>query len=478
MKKWMALLITVALMLGTIPLFTACAKGEKRNEYRITAELEGNVLKGTTEFTFRNDEETSFTVLKFNLFGNAYREGAKYAPVPAAYVSAYYDGKDYGVMEIESVGPCAGWKVCGEDENILEVTLENELFPGESVSLEIGYTLTLAKVDHRTGITEHTINLGNFYPILCAYDEGRGFYECEYYADGDPFYSECADYTVTLTVPSEYTVAASGQTAEAKESGGKKTASYRLENARDFAIVCSTEFEVYQTIADGVQVMYYCYADAQAEKTLQLLADCITYYADTFGDYMYKTYSAVQTGFCFGGMEYPGLVMLSDALTEKDYYYTAAHETAHQWWYAAVGNNQLENAWMDEGLAEYSSYLFFAEREDYGVNADARKETAHTAYNALCSVQAQVFGEADTTMNRKLGSYGGYEYVVIAYDKGMLLFDTLRDAVGDQRFFAGLKRYYKEYSGKVAVPEELADCFRSAGAAGVIASFVDGSAVL
>lgn len=427
MKKWMALLITVALMLGTIPLFTACAKGEKRNEYRITAELEGNVLKGTTEFTFRNDEETSFTVLKFNLFGNAYREGAKYAPVPAAYVSAYYDGKDYGAMEIESVGPCAGWKVCGEDENILEVTLENELFPGESVSLEIGYTLTLAKVDHRTGITEHTVNLGNFYPILCAYDEGRGFYECEYYADGDPFYSECADYTVTLTVPSEYTVAASGQTAEAKESGGKKTASYRLENARDFAIVCSTEFEVYQTIADGVQVMYYCYADA---------------------------------------------------LTEKDYYYTAAHETAHQWWYAAVGNNQLENAWMDEGLAEYSSYLFFAEREDYGVNADARKETAHTAYNALCSVQAQVFGEADTTMNRKLGSYGGYEYVVIAYDKGMLLFDTLRDAVGDQRFFAGLKRYYKEYSGKVAVPEELADCFRSAGAAGVIASFVDGSAVL
>ena len=92
MKKWMALLMAVLLMIGTIPLFSACAKGEKRNEYRITAELEGNVLKGTTEFTFRNDEETSFTVLKFNLFGNAYREGAKYAPVSAAYVSAYYDG--------------------------------------------------------------------------------------------------------------------------------------------------------------------------------------------------------------------------------------------------------------------------------------------------------------------------------------------------------------------------------------------------
>ena len=94
MKKWIALLISVALMLGTIPLFSACTKGEKRNEYRITAELEGNVLKGTAEFTFQNQEETSFTVLKFNLFGNAYREGAKYAPISAAYVSAYYAGKD------------------------------------------------------------------------------------------------------------------------------------------------------------------------------------------------------------------------------------------------------------------------------------------------------------------------------------------------------------------------------------------------
>ena len=478
MKKLLAMLLCAAIVFGAVPLFTACAKGGERNEYRITAELEENVVTGTEEFTFRNDEDTSFTVLKFNLFGNAYREGAKYAPISAAYVSAYYDGKDYGSMEIKSVQPCADWKISGEDENILEVTLEEELFPGESVCLEIVYTLTLAKVNHRTGIAERAVNLGNFYPILCAYEAGRGFYECAYYADGDPFYSECADYSVTFTAPSDYTVAASGQTVTAQERGGKRTATYELENARDFALVCGRELEVYQTDAGGVQVMYYSYADDAAQETLDLLADCMEYYAQTFGAYPYKTYSAVQTGFCFGGMEYPGLVMLSDALTKKDYMYTAAHETAHQWWYAAVGNNQLENAWMDEGLAEYSSYLFFSERAEYGVDAKARMETAHTAYNALCSVQEQVFGEADTSMNRKLGSYGGYEYVVIAYDKGMLLFDTLRDAVGDKRFFAGLKRYYKEYGGKIAVPEELADCFKSAGAAGVIASFTDGTAVL
>ena len=58
----------------------------------------------------------------------------------------------------------------------------------------VAYTLTLAEVNHRTGVTEHTVNLGNFYPVLCVWEAGSGFRECVYAANGDPFYSACADY--------------------------------------------------------------------------------------------------------------------------------------------------------------------------------------------------------------------------------------------------------------------------------------------
>ena len=204
---------------------------------------------------------------------------------------------------------------------------------------------------------------------------------------------------------------------------------------------------------------------------------CLTYYSDTFGAYPYPTYSAVQTGFAVGGMEYPALVMLGDHITGTDYDYTLVHETAHQWWYAAVGNNQLENAWQDEGLAEFSAALFFEDHAEYGLKYASLKDSAERAYRALYTVQSQIFGEADTAMNKKLGEYlSEYQYVVLSYDKGFLLFDTLRESMGEKKFMGCLRRYFRENSGKLARTDDLIGSF--AGAEGVIRSFIDGTAVL
>ena len=162
--------------------------------------------------------------LEFNLYGNAYREGAAFAPVSRSYrAKAYYNGDSYGNMEIAEVSPCAAWEVCGQDENILRVELEKPVPPGGEAALTIRYTLTLAEVEHRTGIARHAVNLGNFYPVLCVYEPEIGFYECEYYSHGDPFYSECADYFVEFTAGAEYVVAASGAVSAATAAGSKKT---------------------------------------------------------------------------------------------------------------------------------------------------------------------------------------------------------------------------------------------------------------
>ena len=476
--KRLSLCFALFFLVAPLSLFAGCSSQKENNVYRISAQFSENTLTSSMQFTFYNDEETALSFLCFNLYGNAYREGAQYPPLTASQASAYYNGKSYGDMEILSVSPCKGWEVCGEDENILRVDLEKELFPEESVTVNIEYVLTLAQVEHRTGAAKRSVNLGNFYPVLCAYEEGKGFYECVYSSNGDPFYSECADYEVTLTTDAGYVAASSGQAVSATRQGGKLVTEYELKNARDFALVLSEEYELYQTQAEGVQILYYAYEEENAGQMLELLSDCISYFSDTFGDFPYKTYSAVQTGFCFGGMEYPALVYLSDSLSREEYLYTAVHETAHQWWYAAVGNNECEHAFLDEGLAEYSSYLFFSEYKEYGTDAAALLKRAHSACNALVSVQEQVFGEADTTMDRPLSEYGGYEYVVIAYDKGMLLFDALRDAVGDSAFFSSLRRYYAQNKGKIATPASLAAAFKNAGASGVIASFVDGTAIV
>ena len=170
------------------------------------------------------------------------------------------------------------------------------------------------------------------------------------------------------------------------------------------------------------------------------------------------------------------LVFISSAAEGEELAYTLAHETAHQWWYAAVGSDQTRNAWMDEGLAEYSALLFFGEAPQYGIPAEARLGAARRACDALYTVQEQVFGEADLRMSRPLSDFGSYEYVVLTYDRGLLLFDTLRGAMGEKKFFSALRAYYKKYAGKIARPEELAAAFGTGGE--IVESFVSGEALI
>ena len=484
MKRFFCFLLSVCLFSGVVVFFNGCKKDESVGcRYEITAEYvpEAATLAAVMKVEYKNRTDDEISELKFNLYPNAYREDAVYRPVSPVYSSsAYYAGTSYGSMEISSVNGGKSWEIAGEDKNILTVTLEESLFPGDGVTLDISFLTKLAKINHRTGVTRNTVNLGNFFPILCGYSQGA-FYECVYYSDGDPFFSEQASFSVSFTVPREYTLASTGKIVSEKTLESKKEYTMSATNVRDFAVVLSDCFEMVSSRSDGVEVRYYYYNDEQPAAHLAAAQEALGYYSSTFGKYPYETYSVVQTGFCYGGMEYPSLVMISDALSENNCVYTIVHETAHQWWYAAVGNNQVENAWQDEGLSEYSTALFFEAHPDYGFTREQIISDALEEYRAYYSVYSQVFGEADTRMTRSLKDYlSEYEYRCIAYDKGAILFDMLRGSIGDKKFFSGLKKYYSAYRYKVAAPEDLIGCFERTGVdvAGFFDSFLSGKAVL
>ncbi len=451
------------------------------SRYDIDVVYDGeNTLSGTTVLTYYNDTDNCFDSLSFNLWGNAYRKGAIYAPVSQVYQSkAYYRGDSYGGMEINGVEGGEEWQICGADMNILDVALAETLYPEQSVTIAIDYTLTLADVNHRTGVTENTVNLGNFYPVLCAYTSS-GFAEHEYCSTGDPFVSEVADYDVTLTVPSSFKVAASGQLEGQTEEDGNTSYTYSLSCARDFAAVLSEKFEVLSAQAGGTTVYYYYYEDAQPQVSLEVAQKSVEYFSEKFGNYMYPTLSIAQTGFCMGGMEYPALTMISDAQDEKSAIYTIVHENAHQWWYAAVGSDQYLCGWQDEGLAEYSALMFFESSPAYGFTRTGLTGTAMKSYRAYYSVYNQLFGDADTSMNRPLAEYSGdYEYANIAYNKALLMFDAVRNTCGDRQFVDALSEYYKEYKGKIAPPEGLiAKLSKVADCEGIFSGFIEGKVII
>lgn len=483
MKK-LSLTLVLALVIGFIVPATACAKKKAECNYydiSITYSETENTISGTVDFEYLNTTENEISELKFNLFGNAFREGATYSPVSKTYESrAYYDGLSYGEMTVTNVENCAEWKIAGEDENVLCVTLENAVYPDERAQIKITYTLKLAKVNHRTGVTQKAVNLGNFYPVLCVYGES-GFIECPYYSNGDPFLSDCSNYRVKLNLPREYVAASSGKVENEEEAEGLKCVTYSLENARDFALVISKNFSVVSENVNGVEVSYYYYDDEKAQESLKAACQSLQYFDKSFGKYVYPTLSVVQTGFCYGGMEYPALTMISDELDGADFIYTIVHENAHQWWYAMVGSDQINCAWQDEGLAEYSAMMFFENTPEYGFTKTGMVGSATKAYRAYFSVYNQIFGGADTSMNRNLKDYSSdYEYTNIAYNKGLILFDTLRNSLGNDKFMSSLKKYYNDNLYEIATYGDICAAFSNSGAEAekFFSSFVEGKIVI
>lgn len=483
MKRFICILLVICAVAASVT-FAACKKSDpKTSEYEIFASYdnENKTLSGTVDFTYYNSTGNEITDLKFNLYGNAFREGATYAPVSQSYSNnAYYAGVNYGSMTVEEVENCAGWNIGGDDENILTVTLLTPVYPEDTVKIKISYTLKLALVNHRTGVTENTVNLGNFYPVLCAYLR-EGFVECNYYYCGDPFMSECANYRVTVDLPQTYTAASSGKLESESAAADRKKLTYTLNNARDFALVLSDKFKVLTQSVNGIDINYYYYSDTNPQVSLSAACESAEYFSTTFGAYVYPTLSVVQTGFCYGGMEYPALTMISDSLDSDNGIYTIVHENAHQWWYAMVGSNQLDCAWQDEGLAEYSSLMFFENHPSYAFTRTGIIGSATKSYRAFYSVYNQIFGEADTSMNRNLKDFESeYEYSNIAYNKGLILFDTLRQSIGDEKFGAGLKKYYADNLYKIASCDDLYGSFISGGTdlEGFFNSFTEGKIVI
>ena len=366
-------------------------------------------------------------------------------------------------MSVTSVLGAKYWEVGGEDENILYAYLEQPIYPDERVVLDLGFSTKLAKVNHRAGITPHAVNLGGCIPLLCGLNENT-FVECTYETVGDPFFSDCADFTAHITVPKDYVVAAVGEEVEEKTLESKKRHTMYATNVRDFALVLSNQLRVLREEVGRIRLNYYYFQDESAQETVAFLRKTIGYYSSVFGEYPYSTFSAVQTGLIFDGMEYPTLSIISASLEGKDLLRTLAHEVAHQWWYAAVGSDQLTNAWQDEGLAEYSSLLFFEKHKEYGVDAAELLRTAREEYKNYRTSYEHTLGWVDTRMTRPLGEYlNEYEYKCIAFDKSVVMWDALREAIGEKKLLGGLRKYYTENKYKKALPSHLVGAFERTG---------------
>ena len=334
------------------------------------------------------------------------------------------------------------FEIEGEDEDILALIPNNPLLPGESASVTIEFTLMLPETNHRLGKNSLGVaSFGNWYPVLCADGDTS-----PYYSVGDPFISECADYEVSVSVPENLTVVMTGVETVKTATEGRKSYSSAVKNVRDFA------FKKITSKSGKTAVSYYFIEDNSVNDSLEVAVAAIATYSRLFGEYPYDDYDVVQTLPGSGGMEYPCLSMVSAELNKSLYEEAIAHETAHQWWYGLVGSNQIENAWLDEGLSEYSTSLFYEENPAFGVSFGARMSDAAASYIMYLDMTL----EKQHSMSRRLTEFlTDTDYAFISYVKGELFFHEIRLLVGDDANFSGLKNYLKQNCYAIARPDNF-----------------------
>ncbi len=333
----------------------------------------------------------------------------------------------------------------------LEIPLAKALSPGDSISLFMHFELHLPETDryHVFGYNDQQTNLVDWYPFIVPYVANQGWLLHAPANVGEHLVYDTTDFDMVLhlTGSSTNAIIAAGSPPETISYGWH----YHIDNVRTFAFSASPEFETVSMSVNGTRVTSYFFdgESTQGQVVLDEVSKALVTFDDLFGQDQYPKLSIVESPF-YEGMEYDGLFFLS-----KDYYNSenanplnnmvdiAVHETAHQWWFGSVGNDQALEPWLDEALATYSEKLFY--EQNYPDNSGWQSFRIDT-YNPTGWVDMNIYQVVDFRT-----------YTNAVYLRGAQFLQSIRDRIGDDAFFAFLKDYASEMAGKRATS---ADFFR------------------
>ncbi|MEG0855573.1 MAG: M1 family metallopeptidase [Terrisporobacter sp.] len=441
---------------------TFTLKDEKnKNQYTIDVILddETNRILCNENLVYVNNTKTTLDKVYLHIYPNAFCE-KKTAPFEDSEMAkAYPKGFNEGYIDIKNISNNKNdmeYKITGDKDDILEINLGSLLKEGESISLDIKFNVKLPNCLGRFGYGENTINVTNWFPIACVYDN-KGWNLKSYETIGDPFYSDTSNFNVTLLAPQKYKLATTGKVTEKKSDNEKIMYKVDGKMVRDFAFILSEKFTETKTNYKDISISTYNLNEDMSKEATDIAKSSIEIFSNLFGDYPYDNYSVVATDFFIGGMEYPMLVMIDQNLYNNEnkflLEYVIAHETAHQWWYSVIGNDEIEEPWLDEALTEYSTILYFEDK--YGKEA---------ADKLMKTMEIQTQNYRCTDIFKATTEYkDSADYSLSVYTKGAVIFNEIRTQVGDEVFFDTLKEYYSKYKFKNVNGTQFVELWKSKG---------------
>ncbi|MDQ0976579.1 hypothetical protein QFZ31_006457 [Neobacillus niacini] len=421
----------------------------------VTVNVEEKTIAGTLKVKSTNNTGKDQDKIYFHVYPNQFREDVDL--LGGFWRQIIDENSEPGSMEVTEVqvdGTKGNFEI---KDTVLEIPLDKWKM-GQTIDLELKFSMKVPKNNGRFTYDENAIWLGNWIPIQAVYDE-RGWVTDPYHSIGDPFYSQVGKYSVNVTVPSNYKVASTGKEEDGvKEQDGYMTYTTTIDNVRDFAMVIMDEN--YQKLSEQVGETtvntWYLASDSQeaAKKNHEAGIKALSYFSKVYGPYPYPEYDIVRTGM-FTAMEFPGLIYLPKNILESNETEigSVVHETAHQWWYGMVGNDEVKEPWLDEAMANYSSTRFML--EEFPENGAGQLELRKVMTQGTeVHERGGLFIGSSVDKFKNIGTYSQ-----LVYQKGALMLENLEKVIGKEKMDQLLQKYFNEYQYKIATGSDFSSVF-------------------
>lgn len=363
-----------------------------------------------------------------------------------------------------------------EMNSVAMIGLPETLAHGDTVEIEVEFT-TNVPVDEplHYGMLNYTSRNGtwsmaHWYPMVAGWDQGYGWMLKPTSVYGDPVFTNVGMYTVTITAPEDLRFITSGVEVDSDDAGrGMVTTTWSAAPSRDFVMIVDDDMEFVEDEVDGTTVRswYHEGHEEGGEAALLWTVQAVDLFNDLLGEYPFVTLQLSEIWmFNAAGVEYPQLFTIADDyysgpvnLDSQGYFeFTVAHEVVHQWFYNIVGNNQYDDAFIDEGITNYlSSQVYFGE-----VYGDEAGEEAFEVF-IVRPFQYMVEANRDVIISTDTDAFPSEnDYVNAAYVKAPAGFAAIHDEMGAEAFFGALQAYVEEFRFLVATPEDLLAAFNLA----------------
>ncbi|MFO0814001.1 MAG: M1 family aminopeptidase [Gemmatales bacterium] len=249
---------------------------------------------------------------------------------------------------------------------------------------------------------------------------------------------------VVATVPAGYEAISNGRLLSRKENSDNTVTFdwYQDKPHSSYLITLVVgQFDMVQVDWNGMPVMYYVPKGRKAEAmpTYGKTPEMLTFFSSRFGiPYPWDKYAQLSCYQFGGGMENTSATTMGDgilkdqrSLLDGNSEWIVAHELAHQWWGDLVTCRDWSHTWLNEGFASYAECLW----DEHSLGKDGYAMNVYQKLNSAIPA-----GKARPVMDRRYPNPDSM-FDGRSYPKGAFVLHMLRNRLGDEAFFQGIRDY-------------------------------------